>query len=123
MNNEINIEKANKLMISNLNEYQNAALETAVYDEDGDPISYCILGLVGEAGEIANKYKKVLRGDKKLTPELKESITSEIGDVLWYTAALAKNLGFALEEVANKNITKLYERRINGTIKGDGDNR
>lgn len=105
-----------------LNEYQKQALETAIYD-DTNPITYCILGMTGEAGEVANKYKKVLRGDKKLTPELKYEIAKEIGDVQWYIAALSSLLGYSLLEICDMNLDKLYERRENGTIKGDGDNR
>ncbi len=105
-----------------LDEYQEEALATAVYGQD-DAIGYCTLGLVGEAGEIANKYKKVLRGDKELTPELKKEIAKEIGDVLWYIAALSNELGFTLDTVAQMNIKKLKSRRANNTIMGDGDNR
>jgi NTP pyrophosphatase (non-canonical NTP hydrolase) len=105
-----------------INEYQEKTLETVVFD-DKNPISYCILGLNGEAGEIANKYKKVLRGDTELTEELKAKIKDEIGDVQWYLSVLSNLLGFTLEDVCKTNIKKLNERRENGTIKGDGDKR
>jgi NTP pyrophosphatase (non-canonical NTP hydrolase) len=108
----------------NFNTYQEEALKTAIYDKEGkDPLSYCILGLVGEAGEVANKYKKVIRGDKPLDDELRLKIASELGDVQWYLAATCKELGFTLEEVAHMNIDKLYSRRSNNTIMGDGDER
>jgi len=106
----------------NIDEYQKEATKTAVYDNK-DPLSYCILGLVGEAGELANKYKKVLRGDKELTNELKLEMSKEAGDVLWYLASTVKELGYTLDTVAQMNIDKLKRRRRNNTIMGDGDNR
>lgn len=105
-----------------LNEYQKKALETAVYD-DTNPVAYCILGMAGEAGEVANKYKKVLRGDKELDENLKYEIAKEIGDVQWYIAALSHLIGYSLDSICDINLTKLNQRREDGTIKGDGDNR
>lgn len=106
-----------------INEYQNIAMETAIYGE-GNAINYPILGLVGEAGELANKYKKVLRDDKgMMSPEKNIALKDELGDVLWYCAALARDLDCTLEDVCNLNIAKLKARRINGTIHGSGDNR
>lgn len=105
-----------------LNKYQDIAGETAIYDKN-NPISYCILGMVGEAGEVANKYKKVLRGDKKLTEDLKDAMCNELGDVLWYIAMLARELDCDLNTIAEMNIEKLMRRREEGTIQGDGDNR
>lgn len=108
--------------MTEINEYQNKATETAVYGQK-DPIGYCILGLTGEAGELANKYKKVLRGDKELTDSFRNDMIKELGDVQWYVAMLAKELGYSLQEVCNINIAKLQQRRENNTIMGDGDNR
>lgn len=104
------------------NEYQSIALETAIFDKK-NPIAYCILGLTGEAGEVANKYKKVLRGDKELTDDLKFKIADELGDVMWYSAVLARELGFSFQEILDINIDKLKRRRENNTIMGDGDSR
>lgn len=83
-----------------------------------------VLGLVGEAGEVAEKYKKVIR-DKKgiINDEDRDLIVKELGDVLWYTAMLAKYLGVSFEEVAQANINKLSSRKERGTQRGSGDNR
>lgn len=106
-----------------LNEYQKAALETAVYPESMN-INYPTLGLCGEAGEVADKVKKVYRDhDGEFTPEIKKEIIKECGDVLWYVAVLAHDLGFSLDEVAAMNIAKLASRKQRGKINGNGDNR
>lgn len=106
-----------------LADYQRRAVETAIYGA-GDYVNYPILGLVGEAGELANKYKKVLRDDKgTLTSERRLELISELGDVMWYCAALARDLNIGLDEVAEINLKKLQQRKQNGTIVGSGDNR
>jgi NTP pyrophosphatase (non-canonical NTP hydrolase) len=83
-----------------------------------------ILGLVGEAGEVAEKYKKVIR-DKEgiIGKEDKDLIIKELGDVLWYTAMLAKYLGVSFEDIAIANINKLSSRKERGVQRGSGDNR
>ena len=102
--------------------YSKDASITACYPED-TAIEYCILGMVGEAGEIANKYKKILRGDKVLDDKNREALKYEIGDVLWYLSQLSTELGYTLEEVAKMNIEKLHSRYKRNQIKGDGDDR
>jgi len=105
-----------------LNEYQHAALETAVYPEEYR-IIYPALGMTGEAGEVADKVKKVIRDYGSFTDERKREIVKEIGDVLWYCAVLANDLGYTLEEVGIINIEKLKSRKERGCIGGSGDNR
>lgn len=106
-----------------LNEYQDMAIETAIYGA-GHKIVYPALGLAGEAGEVANKVKKVLRDkDGVFTEEAKREIAFEIGDALWYCAALARDLGYTLEEIARSNIEKLNSRKDRNVISGSGDNR
>lgn len=106
-----------------LNEYQNAALETAVYP-DAMRINYPTLGMCGEAGEVADKVKKVYRDHcGEFTPEVRKEVMKECGDVLWYVAVLAHDLGFSLEEVAATNIAKLASRKQRGKLNGSGDNR
>lgn len=106
-----------------LNDYQAAAIVTAQYPENMK-VLYPILGLCGEAGEVAEKVKKVYR-DKGgvFTPEAKEELKKEIGDVLWYISTISRDLGFTLEEVAQANIEKLTSRKQRGVIHGNGDNR
>ena len=101
-----------------LNEYQSAAAKTAVY-KTAHQILYPALGLAGEAGEVANKVKKMLR-DNEFD---RDAIVAEIGDVLWYIAALSRDLNVNLQDIALANIEKLYGRKERGTLKGSGDKR
>lgn len=106
-----------------LNEYQQAALETAVYPKEYR-IIYPALGMTGEAGEVADKVKKVIRdNDKEFTDNKKREIAMEISDVMWYCATLANDLGYTLEEIGIMNIEKLKSRKERGVIGGSGDNR
>jgi NTP pyrophosphatase (non-canonical NTP hydrolase) len=112
----------------NLNEYQEAALKTAVYPRDPVGILYPFLGLASEAGEVCGKMSKILRGDFKGSTEAQRSahtklIVSELGDVLWMLSACAREVGVSLEDVAQANIAKLAERANRGVLKGSGDNR
>ena len=101
-----------------LNEYQSAAAKTAVY-KTAHQILYPALGLAGEAGEVANKVKKMLR-DNDFD---RDAIVAEIGDVLWYVAALSRDLNVSLHDIALGNIEKLYGRKERGTLQGSGDKR
>ena len=105
----------------NFNEYQKLARLTAVYPEE-HKVVYPALGLCGEAGEVADKIKKTIRGDSSLD-EVTGSIADELGDVLWYLAILADDLGVPLEDIAYWNVDKLRRRMKSNKIKGDGDNR
>ena len=83
-----------------------------------------MLGLTGEAGEVADKVKKIVR-DKggKISEDDKEEIVKELGDVLWYVATIARYLNVPLSDVVEKNIEKAESRRLRGKIHGSGDNR
>lgn len=106
-----------------LNQYQARAAETAVYPPE-HAIIYTALGLAGEAGEVANKAKKILRDDNGVaTLERVVALADELGDVLWYVANLANDLGFNLSEIAEANLEKLEDRKKRGVIKGQGDKR
>ena len=107
------------------NEYQKKALETAMHGEK-HKIIYPAIGLGNEAGEVLGKIKKWLRGDDgecEMSTTRKEAIKDELGDVLWYIATLAHDLGFELNDVAKINVEKLKSRKERGAIKGDGDKR
>lgn len=107
----------------NFQEYQDAAVATAIYGQ-GVAVSYPALGLCGEAGEVANKVKKVFRDDGGVVNEEKRSaLKGEIGDCLWYLAALCRDLGISLADAASENIAKLLSRKERGTLQGSGDNR
>ena len=108
-----------------LNTYQKEAIKTAIYP-DASRIVYPTLGLVGEAGEVAEKVKKIIRSGqdlRRLTPHQRTEIIKELGDVLWYAANLATDLGTTLDVVANTNLQKLADRADRGVLQGNGDNR
>lgn len=105
----------------NLNNYQMQARTFAIYPEQMK-VTYPTLGLTGEAGEVADKVKKIYR-DGRDDAKFRGEIAKEIGDVLWYCAILADDLGFSLQQVAEMNIYKLQQRRSAGNIIGNGDNR
>lgn len=112
-----------KISNMTLNEYQQKALETAVYPQNYK-IVYPALGMNGEAGEVADKVKKVIRDSNgEFTDEKKREIAKEIGDVLWYCATLANDIGFDLETIGQMNYNKLHSRQVRGVLGGSGDNR
>jgi NTP pyrophosphatase (non-canonical NTP hydrolase) len=108
----------------NFEEYQKKSRKTAIYPKAGDNFVYPTLGLSGEAGEVAEKIKKVIRDKEgKIDNESREMIKKELGDVLWYVAQLASELNLELDEIASANIEKLYSRLERGKIGGSGDDR
>lgn len=116
--------------------YQLRTNDTAIYDEnieamvdDGGfeleavlELTYTALGLSGEAGEIANKVKKCVRGDYDPT-DMPDILEDEIGDVLWYLAQLCEVLGLSLSDIAEENLRKLQSRQDRNVLQGSGDNR
>jgi NTP pyrophosphatase (non-canonical NTP hydrolase) len=105
-------------------EYQEEARKTAIYPNLGNNFIYPTLGLVGEAGEVAEKIKKVIRDDNyQISDEKRVEIVKEVGDVLWYIANLSVELGISLEDVAAKNLEKLKSRQQRNELGGSGDNR
>jgi len=109
-------------------DYQEKSRVTAKYPDANNNFIYPTLGLVGEAGELAEKVKKLMRDKQMFTPaevtdDVKAEILKELGDVMWYTAQLATEFGVDLDAVAEKNIEKLQSRLDRGKISGDGDNR
>lgn len=106
-----------------ISEYQKAALSTAIYPKDRE-IDYLTLALCGEAGELADKVKKVIRDHEgDYTTTHRHAIAEELGDVMWYAANLANAIGYDLEGVCKMNIDKIESRRRRGKIHGEGDNR
>ena len=106
--------------------YQTNASRTAFYPRvfKNQGLYYTALGLAGEAGEVANKVKKVMRDNNGNLEEIaKTEILSELGDVLWYCATIADELGVNLEDIAKLNLIKLEDRMNRGKIQGSGDKR
>ena len=104
--------------------YQEKARKTALYPNLGSNFIYPTLGLVGEAGEVAEKVKKVIRDKNGIFDvESKIGIKKELGDVLWYLTNLCTEFNFTLDEVACQNLEKLRLRANKGNISGSGDDR
>lgn len=129
-----------------LNEYQEDAVASAIYPgrKACGGVLYTALKLAGEAGEVAEKVGKAIRDDgflftsdpnieydsnnpwadaKYLTVERRDGLIKELGDVLWYVAAMADEIGVSLADVAGANIAKLRDRQERGVLQGSGDNR
>ena len=105
-------------------EYQKLSRETAIYPDKDKNFVYLTLGLVGEAGEVAEKIKKILRDKNSvIDEETKKELAKELGDVLWYLSQLITELNLSLDEIASLNIDKLSSRKERGTLHGSGDNR
>lgn len=110
-----------------LNEYQEMALETAIYPKEFKVI-YPALGITGEAGEVSDKIKKLIRdkgykGGSIASDKDREDIALELGDVLWYVVTSAHDIDYTLEQVALMNYYKLQKRKEQGKISGSGDHR
>lgn len=113
-----------KLLAMNFDDYQVEATKTAVYPAKVAQL-YPTLGLCGEAGEIAEKVKKIYRDNNGVVPNewWLEDLEKEIGDVLWYLAAICQDFDISLQDAAEGNIAKLRSRQERGVLHGSGDNR
>ncbi len=110
-----------------LDEYQDAARSTALYPREAR-VLYPTLKLAGEAGEVAEKLGKLMRDESylpgaELTDAQRSALAAELGDVMWYVANLAADLGLTLEEVGRGNLDKLASRKARGVLHGSGDDR
>lgn len=106
-------------------EYQKRALTTVLTTDDQfKDLLHWVLGINGESGEIAEKVKKIIRDKKgQVSDEDKAELAKEIGDVLWYLAVFAEDLGMSLDDIAAANLDKLHSRKQRGVLGGSGDNR
>ena len=105
--------------------YQDFAQNTVIFMPE-PRLPFLALGVTGEAGEVADKVKKGMRGDydiNSMTEEQRKAIALELGDTLWYMSNMAHELGFTLSDIMRMNVEKLVDRRARGAIHGDGDNR
>ena len=111
------------------NEYQKQAILTDLAGGKPQPITSPaffdkLLGLVGETGEVAEKFKKIYRDDNsELSAEKLVEIKKELGDVLWYISVMGSYLGISLDDIASYNVEKLKSRQTRGALKGSGDSR
>lgn len=108
-----------------LEEYEKQALTTVIKtDSEFRDLLHWVLGINGEAGEIAEKVKKIIRDKNAVVSEAdKQELAKEVGDVLWYLAVFAHHLGVPLETIAQQNLDKLQSRKKRGVLQGSGDNR
>jgi NTP pyrophosphatase (non-canonical NTP hydrolase) len=107
-----------------ISEYQELSRRTATYPGAGENIVYPTLGLAGEAGEVAEKVKKLMRDDAGvMSDERRDALAGELGDVLWYVAQVATEAGLDLDEIAQGNLDKLLSRQQRGVLSGSGDRR
>lgn len=113
-----------KSIVSRFATYQAESRKTALYPTIGHPIIYPVLGLANEAGEVAGKVKKIFRdGEGQITDEIRQALKAELGDVLWYLVQVCTELDLTLQEVAEANLDKLFDRLERQQIRGNGDNR
>lgn len=106
-----------------INDYQVQAKEFATYPENAK-FAYLVMGLCGESGEVAEKFKKIIRDkNSEIDEKDREEIAKELGDVIWYVSELSRSLDLSLEEVVEMNINKLQSRKKRNKLKGSGDNR
>ncbi|MFC1727601.1 nucleoside triphosphate pyrophosphohydrolase family protein [Patescibacteria group bacterium] len=104
--------------------YQAESRKTAIYPDKDSNFIYPTLGLSGEAGEVSEKIKKVLRDKGGVVDnETRRELSKELGDVLWYVANLATELGLDMEAIAQENLDKLSSRQERNRLHGSGDNR
>ncbi len=107
-----------------LRTYQERSRQTALYPDVGNNPIYPTLGLCGEAGEVADKVKKVLRDRGGVfDAQTRDDLRLELGDVLWYVAQLASELELDLDDIAAANLAKLASRAARNVIGGSGDRR
>ena len=106
------------------NEYQLKAKETAIFPDEENRFIYATLGMMGEAGEVSEKIKKIWRDKGKVISDSdREEVKKELGDVLWYMSQLALEVGIDFDDVATNNINKLQSRLERNVLHGSGDSR
>ena len=105
-------------------EYQVGSRKTAVYPDMGNNLSYPTVGLIGELGEFCVKLKEVLLDKERVIDDgVRAGLLKELGDVLWYLAAVASELDLDLGKIAQENLDKVFSRQERDCLRGSGDNR
>jgi NTP pyrophosphatase (non-canonical NTP hydrolase) len=121
---KIKFQTSNYKDYMNFKEYQEESRKTAIYPKLGQNYVYPVLGLSGETGEVAEKFKKIIRDkDGIISDEDKLEIAKELGDVIWYLSQICTELGLSFESIAENNLKKLKDRQNRNTLKGNGGNR
>jgi NTP pyrophosphatase (non-canonical NTP hydrolase) len=116
--------RAGRFVSMLMSDYQSRSRATAVYPQQGDNLLYPTLGLCGEAGEVAEKIKRMVRDDDGILSDARrEALSKELGDVLWYLAQLATEADLDLDTIAEENLEKLLSRRDRSVLQGSGDDR
>lgn len=103
----------------NFTAYQEMAMSTRLETADE---AYALFGLIGEVGELYGYIAKVIRDDSN-GDDHQDYVKKELGDILWFIAAIAQDHGLSLEDVAQTNVEKLQSRKQRGTLQGSGDER
>ncbi len=112
-----------------INDYSTQAISTDIFDGtdqamDSHAMLEKVFGLSGEAGEVSEKFKKILRDKNGIaTAEDKKELAKELGDILWYVNSVGLYLGYSLEDIAKMNLEKVLSRKQRGKTQGSGDNR
>ncbi|MCQ3811788.1 MAG: nucleoside triphosphate pyrophosphohydrolase family protein [Acidimicrobiia bacterium] len=91
-----------------LNEYKQQSAETDQMDDQEEAVKIALFGIAGEAGSVVSEGKKWFR-DAGLSQGLEENVKEELGDLLWYVAALARRLNIDLNQVIQENLQKTRE--------------
>lgn len=112
----------------NIQDYSDQAISTLLGDHNMTDMDATLIaqvfGLVGESGEVAEKFKKLIRDKQgQISSEDRAEILKELGDILWYVNAVAHLLDSSLEAVAADNLEKVLSRKQRGMTTGSGDNR
>ena len=103
---------------SEFDTFQDECKKTAIYPKDSG-LLYVTLGLMNECGEFGGHIKKMIR-DGHIDDK---AAAKELGDVAWYLAMCAEELGYELSEITNMVLVKLKDRAERNVIKGSGDDR
>ncbi len=111
-----------------INEYSTQAMSTDLFEKTDDITNPAMLekvfGLCGEAGEVAEKFKKLLRDKGGVaSDDDKKELAKELGDILWYINSVGSYLGYDLEQIAQMNLDKVLSRKARNQTHGSGDNR
>lgn len=101
-----------------LNDYQHQAM---TFRRITATPTYALLNLAGEVGELTSLVAKGIRDGHN--EDYRDNAKKEMGDILWQLAAVARDFGYSLEEIAQTNLNKLASRKDRGVLQGSGDNR